>query len=233
MKNKIIAEFFLKWDRFSFDVKLEIPMRGITGVFGDSGCGKTTLLRCLAGLERADSGLLKLNGAVWQDTEQGVFIPPYERPIGVVFQEARLFPHLTVLKNLQYGMRRKQVDTDTEIFDHIVSLLGISHLLDRKPAGLSGGEQQRISIGRALLTNPKLLLMDEPLASLDRKRKAEIMPFLDRLHEELEIPILYVSHSIEEIEHLADHLILMEEGKVVECGPIDSVNYQSDLYTIP
>ena len=221
MKDKLFGRFQLKRPGFTLDAELHVPSRGITGLFGDSGCGKTTLLRCLAGLERADDGVLRVDGQIWQDESKGIFLKPYQRPIGMVFQEARLFQHISVEQNLLFGVKRKRaLKGRPPEFDHILDLLGIEHLLKRKPERLSGGELQRVAIGRALLTKPELLLMDEPLAALDNRRKREIMPFLERLHEELEIPIIYVSHSPEEMLHLADRLVHLESGKTVGTGEV-------------
>lgn len=221
MKDKLFGRFLLKRPGFTLDAELHVPSRGITGLFGDSGCGKTTLLRCLAGLERADDGLLLVNGRTWQDESKGIFLKPYERPIGMVFQEARLFSHINIEGNLLYGVKRKRgLKGRPEEFEHILDLLGIEPLLERKPDRLSGGELQRVAIGRALLTKPELLLMDEPLAALDNRRKREIMPYLDRLHEELEIPIVYVSHSPEEMIRLADRLVHLEKGRTIGTGEV-------------
>jgi molybdate transport system ATP-binding protein len=199
---------------FALEVKLQLPARGVTALFGPSGCGKTTLLRCIAGLERA-TGSLIINDEVWQDATQ--FIPTHQRAIGYVFQEASLFPHLSVRGNLQYGMQRIAGHNKVAI-DPIIDLLGLRALLDRKPDGLSGGERQRVAIARALAVDPRLLLMDEPLAALDLKRKQEILPYLDKLQATLEIPVLYVTHSPDEVVRLAHHLVVMEAGQVVASG---------------
>jgi len=224
VKDKLFGRFRLSRPGFTLDAELHVPSRGITGLFGDSGCGKTTLLRCLAGLERAEEGVLRVNGKVWQDESAGIFLRPYERPIGMVFQEARLFPHINIEQNLLYGVKRKRgLNGRPDEFDYTLDLLGIEHLLQRKPERLSGGELQRVAIGRALLTKPELLLMDEPLAALDNRRKREIMPYLDRLHGELEIPIIYVSHSPEEMLHLADRLVHLDGGRTTEIGDVVEV----------
>ncbi len=207
----INAYFRLDWPGFSLDVELALPGRGVTALFGHSGSGKTTLLRCIAGLEHAPHGRLGVDGEVWQDT--GRWVPTHQRSLGYVFQEASLFPHLTVMDNLRYGMKRAGGAPRVSLVQTI-ELLGIGHLLDRKPDRLSGGERQRVAIARALALSPRLLLMDEPLAALDLKRKHEILPYLERLHDELEIPILYVSHSLDEVARLADHLVLLESGRV-------------------
>ena len=226
----IQARFQVIWPEFTLDVDLNLPSRGVTALFGHSGSGKTTLLRCLAGLERHSVGLLHFKGEIWQDSERGVFLPTYQRPIGYVFQEASLFPHLSVRKNLDYG--RKRVNSGHKVsLDHAVELLGIGHLLDRMPDRLSGGERQRVAIARALATSPQLLLMDEPLAALDLKRKNEILPYLERLHDELEIPVFYVSHSPDEVARLADYVVLLSEGRVVATGGLRETLARLDLPT--
>ena len=218
-------KFELKRTDFALNVDLQLPGRGVTTLFGPSGCGKTTLLRCIAGLERA-SGSLMVNEQMWQDATH--FIPTHQRAIGYVFQEASLFPHLSVRGNLQYGMKRTSGHGNVAV-DPIIDLLGIRALLDRKPDGLSGGERQRVAIARALAVNPKLLLMDEPLAALDLKRKQEILPYLDRLQATLEIPILYVTHSPDEVVRLAHHLVVMDAGRVVASGELSDTLSQLDL----
>jgi molybdate transport system ATP-binding protein len=206
--------------KFELNAAFEAPMHGITALFGPSGCGKTTVLRCVSGLTRL-SGELKVGGDVWQD-DRGVFREPYERPVGYVFQEASLFPHLSVQRNLLYGRRRalKSGAAEEIRFDDVVKLVGLGPLLDRTTSALSGGERQRVAIGRALLAQPRLLLMDEPLAALDQQNKDEILPFFEALHDTLSIPILYVSHDISEVERLADVLVLLREGHVVASGPL-------------
>jgi molybdate transport system ATP-binding protein len=223
---EIDASFRLDWPGFSLDVDLTLPGRGVTAVFGHSGSGKTTLLRCIAGLERAPHGRLAVDGEVWQDA--GRWVPTHRRPIGYVFQEASLFAHLSVMGNLRYGMKRVR-DAQRVSLDQAIELLGIGHLLDRKPDRLSGGERQRVGIARALAVSPRLLLMDEPLAALDLKRKQEILPYLERLHDELEIPVLYVSHSPDEVARLADHLVAMEAGRVLADGPLGDTLARLDL----
>jgi len=206
----IQACFRLDWPGFSLDVDLALPTRGVTALFGHSGSGKTTLLRCIAGLERAPQGRLIVNGEVWQDEQR--WVPTYKRPIGYVFQEPSLFSHLSVISNLRYGLKRMS-DEQRVSLDQAIDLLGIGHLVDRKPDRLSGGERQRVGMARALAVSPRLLLMDEPLAALDLKRKQEILPYLERLHDELDIPVLYVSHSPDEVARLADYLVAMEDGR--------------------
>ncbi|MDD2873156.1 MAG: molybdenum ABC transporter ATP-binding protein, partial [Azoarcus sp.] len=214
----IQARFRLDYSAFALDVDLQLPGRGVTALFGHSGSGKTTCLRCVAGLERAPQGRLIVNGEHWQDTDAGIFVPTHERAIGYVFQEASLFPHLSVRRNLEFGMKRVAAATRRVAWDQAVELLGIGHLLDRMPERLSGGERQRVGMARALLTSPRLLLMDEPLAALDIRLKNEILPYLERLHDELDMPVLYVSHSPDEVARLADHVVLLDQGKVVAQG---------------
>ncbi|MEW6512536.1 MAG: molybdenum ABC transporter ATP-binding protein [Pseudomonadota bacterium] len=222
----IAARFRHAYPGFALDVDLDLPGRGVTALFGHSGSGKTTLLRCIAGLERAQ-GRLAIDDAVWQD--DATFVPTHRRPIGYVFQEASLFPHLSVQGNLDYGMKRCGCRPASADFQHIIELLGIGALLDRKPDRLSGGERQRVAIARALLTAPRLLLMDEPLAALDLARKNEILPYLERLHDELEIPVLYVSHAPDEVARLADHIVVMEGGRAVAQGPLTDTLARLDL----
>lgn len=222
----IDARFKLDWPGFSLAVDLTLPGRGVTALFGHSGSGKTTLLRCIAGLERAPQGRLVVDGEVWQDA--GCWVPTHQRPIGYVFQEASLFAHLSVMGNLRYGMKRVS-DAQRVSLDHAIELLGIGRLLDRKPDRLSGGERQRVGIARALAVSPRLLLMDEPLAALDLKRKQEILPYLERLHDELEIPVLYVSHSPDEVARLADYLVAMDGGRVIADGPLADTLARLDL----
>jgi molybdate transport system ATP-binding protein len=216
----------MDWPGFTLDVDLNLPARGVTAIFGQSGSGKTTLLRCIAGLERAPQGGLKFRGEVWQD--ERTFLPVHKRPLGYVFQEASLFPHLSVLGNLRYGLTRSKSEQRVSL-DQAVELLGIGHLLDRKPDRLSGGERQRVGIARALAVSPRILLMDEPLAALDLARKQEILPYLERLHDELEFPVLYVTHSPDEVARLADHLVVMENGRVLAHGPLAETLSRLDL----
>jgi molybdate transport system ATP-binding protein len=189
------------------DIDISLPERGVIAITGPSGAGKTSLLRVVAGLESASLGKVEINGEIWQDDEQNIFLATHRRSIGFVFQEASLFPHLSVQKNIEFGLRRIPVGNKKLSLRHAVELLGIASLLSRNPATLSGGEKQRVSIARALATSPKIVLMDEPLASLDEQRKAEILPYLERLHQELEIPILYVSHARDEVARLADYVV--------------------------
>jgi molybdate transport system ATP-binding protein len=222
----IQARFLLVWPGFTLDVDLDLPARGVTALFGHSGSGKTTLLRCIAGLERAPHGRLVVNGEVWQDDSH--WLPTHKRPLGYVFQEASLFPHLTVLGNLRYGLRRV-TGTQRVNLDTAIELLGIGPLLARHPDHLSGGERQRVSIARALALSPRVLLMDEPLAALDLQRKQEILPYLERLHSELDIPVLYVSHAPDEVARLADHIVALEAGRALACGPLGDTLARLDL----
>lgn len=223
----IKARFNIKRSDFNLDVSFHIPSFGVTALFGPSGCGKTTLLRAIAGLERCPGSYLKIGDKLWQKDD--FFIPVHKRSIGYVFQETSLFPHLSIRKNLEYGFKRTPGEQRRITFQQAVNLLGIKALLERKPHNLSGGERQKVAIARALLTSPRLLLMDEPFNAIDAKSKGEILPFLERLHEQLEIPMIYVSHSPDEVARLADHLILMESGKILATGPIEETLIRSDL----
>jgi molybdate transport system ATP-binding protein len=223
----IEARFQLDRGEFTLRTALILPGRGVTALFGPSGSGKTTLLRCVAGLEHAPGGYLSVAGEVWQDGNH--FLPTHQRPLGYVFQEASLFPHLSIRRNLEYGMRRVPVELRRVSLDNAIELLGIGHLLDRRPDSLSGGERQRAAIARALAVSPKILLMDEPLAALDLARKQEILPYLERLHDELEIPILYVSHSPDEVARLADRIVALDHGRAVAEGPLAEILARLDL----
>jgi molybdate transport system ATP-binding protein len=229
MSADIEARLHQAYDGFTLSVDLRLPARGVSAIFGPSGCGKTTLLRCIAGLQRAGEARLLVAGATWQDEARGVFVPPHQRSIGYVFQEANLFPHLDVRRNLEFGMRRVAPAARRVTWDQALGLLGIGHLLERLPAHLSGGERQRVGIARALLCSPRLLLMDEPLASLEAARKKEILPYLERLHRELDIPVLYISHAPDEVARLADHLVVMEAGRVLASGPLGQILARLDL----
>lgn len=222
----IAARFRLERRGFTLDVDLTLPPKGVTALFGHSGSGKTTLLRCIAGLERTPGGYLSIDGEIWQNRNH--WLPPHKRPLGYVFQDASLFPHLSVLGNLRFGTNRVKASQRIDL-DHAIELLGIAHLLDRQPDSLSGGERQRVAIARALAVSPRVLLMDEPLAALDLKRKKEIIPYIERLHDELEIPVIYVSHSPDELARLADHLVLMDNGAVLTAGPLQETLARLDL----
>ena len=226
----IEAALRLQRPDFRLDVALALPPRGVTALVGPSGCGKTTVLRALAGLERA-AGRVVLDGEVWQDDAAQRFVATHRRALGYVIQEAALFPHLDVRANLNYGRRRSGnvAQAQTIALDAVVELLGLGHLQARRPATLSGGERQRVAIARALATSPRLLLMDEPLAALDAARKAEILPYLERLHRELALPVVYVTHAIDEAARLADHLVLMRDGRVEAAGPLAQLLARTDL----
>ncbi|MCX7098963.1 MAG: molybdenum ABC transporter ATP-binding protein [Methylococcales bacterium] len=229
MSQAILARFRLNYGEFQLAVDLNLPSTGVTVLFGHSGSGKTTLLRCIAGLQKAQQGYLEINGTVWQDSAQNVFLPTHKRALGYVFQEANLFPHLTVAENLQFGVKRLNKPSEAVDLSYILDLLGIAHLVKRKPNHLSGGERQRVAIARALALGPEVLLMDEPLASLDIKRKQEILPFLSRLHRELDIPVLYVTHSQQEVAQLADTLVIMSDGQVLATGPLSETQARLDV----
>ena len=225
------AQFYVQRDGFVLDVDMRIPTDGVTAIFGPSGCGKTTLLRCMAGLEQTPHGRFSwrdhqfASAQIWQDEQH--FVPTHKRPLGYVFQEASLFAHLTVNGNLAYAKKRRGKTAAAR--DHVLNddailhLLGIEHLLQRKPHELSGGERQRVAIARALMIHPKILFMDEPLASLDDKRKREVLPYLEQLKTQLNIPIIYVTHSADEIARLADHVVVMSQGEVVRHGSLAQI----------
>lgn len=214
---------------FSLDINLVLPGHGITALFGPSGSGKTTALRVLAGLEPGALGHICVQGEVWQDSAQHIFKPVHQRALGYVFQEASLFEHLNVQGNLQYGFKRTPVSERSQHWNHTLDLLGIGHLLARWPHELSGGERQRVAICRTLATSPRLLLLDEPLAALDAPRKAEILPYLERLQTELKLPMIYVTHAIDEVARLADHMVLLEAGHVTAFGPTVELLTRLDL----
>ena len=224
--NSIQARFKLDWPGFALDVDLSLPGRGVTALFGPSGCGKTTLLRSIAGLERPPKGELRVNGDIWQD--DGIWVPTHCRPLAYVFQESSLFPHLSVMGNLQYG-RQRASQAATFDLSQVIELLGIEALLPRKPDALSGGERQRVAIARALAVNPRLLLMDEPLAALDMQRKQEILPYLERMQKTLDIPIIYVTHAPDEVARLAHHIVMLDHGKVTASGSLHDTLSRVDL----
>jgi len=213
----------------NLDVNLCLPGRGVSAIVGPSGAGKTTLLRSVAGLEINAQGKVAVNGEIWLDSAQAISLPVHQRAVGYVFQEASLFSHLSVQRNVEFGLRRTDVNQQKIALAQVIELLGISALLQRSPLTLSGGERQRVAIARALATNPKLLLMDEPLASLDEQRKAEILPYLDQLHREFAIPILYVSHAIDEVARLADYVVMLDQGKVRAQGSVFDMVTRADL----
>lgn len=216
-------------DGFALDAAFAMPDVGVTALFGPSGCGKSTILAAVAGLLRPEAGRVALDGTTLLDTARGIFHPPEARRCGVVFQDARLFPHLSVETNLRYGLRRAPRDAAGPDFAEVVDLLGLAPLLARRPAGLSGGERQRVALGRALLARPRLLLMDEPLAALDTPRRAEVLPFLARLRDVARLPILYVTHALDEVDALADTLVLLEAGRVRAAGPLEALTARTDL----
>jgi molybdate transport system ATP-binding protein len=223
--SPVSFEVRLNLPRAEFDVQVDLalPAQGITVLFGPSGSGKTTVLRCVAGLERARTARVVVDGAVWQDEATGTFLPTHRRPLGYVFQEASLFDHLDVQANLRYGLRRVREPGAEAALEQAVQLLGIGALLGRSTHQLSGGERQRVAIARALATRPRLLLLDEPLAALDAARRQDILPWLERLRDELSIPMLYITHSADELARLADHLVLLDRGRVRAAGPVDQV----------
>jgi molybdate transport system ATP-binding protein len=219
----------MQLESFALDAAFSAPPVGVTALFGPSGSGKTTLLRCIAGLERP-AGWLHVNGELWQDEK--TFLPVHQRRLGYVFQEASLFPHLSVRANLEYGYKRISASERKVQLEQVVEWLGLGRLIERgDPGKLSGGERQRVAIGRALLTSPRVLLMDEPLSALDTVSKQEILPYLERLHRELQIPVLYVSHAMDEVARLADHLVLLDKGKVIASGEMREIISRLDLPT--
>ncbi|WP_231757310.1 molybdenum ABC transporter ATP-binding protein [Microbulbifer elongatus] len=233
---KIAGRFLLplrsdaQGEPFTLDVDFEIPGRGVTGIFGPSGSGKTTLLRCIAGLQPCEHASLQVNGRHWQTADDDrTPLAVHRRPLGYVFQQPSLFPHLTAAGNLAFARKRAAQKVTADEYDKIVALMGIAPLLEQRPHALSGGEQQRVAIARALLVKPELLLMDEPLAALDQMRKREILPYLEQLHRTLNIPILYVTHAVEEIARLADHVLLMENGRIHRAGPATELLSRTDF----
>lgn len=217
---------------FALQADFTAPNAGVTALFGRSGAGKTTIIQAVAGVVRPDAGRIAVEGETFFDATRGIDIPIEARRVGYVFQEARLFPHLSVEKNLRYGERRSRAAERPIGFDAVVELLGIGHLLTRRPHTLSGGERQRVAIGRALLAQPRLLLMDEPLASLDEARKAEILPYLERLRDRMRLPILYVSHSIDEVLRLADTVVALQNGQQIASGPVGEVMARPEMVPI-
>ena len=210
----------LERESFTLDVSLQLPAHGISVLFGASGSGKTTLLRSVAGLEPQARGTVRVAGEVWQADHEGIHLPTHRRPLGYVFQEASLFEHLDVQRNLMFGLARSASASDHRVLTDAVELLGIAKLLHRPVGALSGGERQRVAIARALATRPRLLLLDEPLAALDPARKQDVMPWLERLRDELQLPMLYVTHSVEEMTRLGNHLVVLENGRVQVSGPL-------------
>jgi len=227
--NSIHLQIQLNRSAFMLDVDLQLPGQGITAILGTSGSGKTTLLRAVAGLEKNQQGRIQIGAHIWQDTQQGIDLPTWQRPLGYVFQESSLLPHLTVSDNLNFGLKRAlktsgnaQPDA-AKALQASIELLGIGNLLQRMPDQLSGGERQRVAIARAIAMQPQLLLMDEPLASLDAARRQEIFPWLSKLRDELKMPMLYVTHSADEVARLADHLVVLDKGQVKAQGSVSTV----------
>lgn len=227
--GNMVARLTVEHRDFRLAVDLHLPGRGVTALFGPSGSGKTTVLRCVAGLERATEGLLTINGERWQDESCDFFLPVHQRALGYVFQEASLFEHLSVKQNLEYGYRRIPAHLRRIPFEQAIEWLGLAPLLQRRSTRLSGGQRQRVAIARALLTSPKILLMDEPLAALDQQHKDDILPYLEKLRDELNIPMLYVTHSPDEVTRLADYLVLLDQGGVVASGALPDVLSRLDL----
>ena len=209
--------------QFSLQLDVQLPDQGITVILGASGAGKTSLLRCVAGLDRADQARIEMGGVLWQDDQQGVFVPTWQRALGYVFQEASLLPHLTVKQNLTYGLKRIGSRTPMHSLAQAIELLGIGHLLERPPAGLSGGERQRVALARALASQPRILLLDEPMASLDAARRQEILPWLEKMRDELHLPMLYVTHAANEAARLGAHMLVLEHGQVQAQGTVSEV----------
>jgi molybdate transport system ATP-binding protein len=223
----IAVRFNIQRGEFALNIDTVIPETGVTAIFGPSGSGKTTLLRAIAGLEHADNGYLKVGDALWQGN--GVFLPTHQRKIGYVFQEPSLFSHLSVEANLNYGLERAKDESSAVVVQQTINLLGIEHLLKRMPWQLSGGEQQRVAIARALAANPSMLLLDEPLAALGDDQKAGILPYLESVYQQLDIPVLYVSHSRNEVARLADHMLLLDNGEIKASGKMTEIFTALDL----
>src|SRR5215469_6603391 len=223
---------FKRWQGFKLRAQLEAPTPGVVALFGRSGCGKTTVINIISGLLQPDEGRVELDGVVLTDTRERIRIPVERRRIGYVFQDARLFPHLGVLANLRYGLRRAPRDSRSIGLDEVLALLGLEPLLARRPYQLSGGERQRVALGRALLSQPRLLLLDEPLASLDAARRDEVLPYLERLRDTLSIPMVFVSHQLEEVLRLATQVALMEAGEIVACGVLSDISLRPELRAI-
>ncbi|GLS92529.1 molybdenum import ATP-binding protein ModC [Psychromonas marina] len=229
--SRINAHFQVDHGDFNLDIKLSLPGQGVSALFGPSGSGKTSCLRAMAGLEKLPNSYFSIADEVWQDSEKDIFVPPYQREIGYVFQEASLFKHLNVRDNLNFGRQRIAPNKRNVDIDHICDILSLNALLDRPPASLSGGERQRVAIARALLTSPKLLLMDEPLSALDHSLKSEILPYLENLQQALSIPMIYVSHSPDEVARLADHIAIIDKGRLLKSGALAQVMLDAEVGT--
>ena len=228
--NAPVLQARLQLTRPHFRLDLEVTMEWptVVALHGPSGCGKTTFLRCLAGLEPKAQGLVRVAGESWQVSDRGHFLPPHQRPVGMVFQEGRLFPHLDVAANLQFGRRQRRLPLDTPLWHEMVALFELEPLLHRHPTTLSGGERQRVAIARALLTEPRLLLLDEPLSAVDSGRKSEILPYLERLFHETHLPVILVSHDWQDVLRLSNQVYFIEEGHVVRHGPTLDLQYTLD-----
>lgn len=214
---------------FTLDAALDAEIDGVLALFGPSGSGKTTLLRVIAGLERAATGYVRFDGETWQDSAARSFVPPHRRGIGYVFQDARLFAHLSVNSNLLYGHRRTPASERRIVPDEVIRVLQLSPLLERRVEALSGGEKQRVALGRALLSCPRILLLDEPLTALDIARKDEVLPFIERVIDEFRLPAIYVSHAIDEVVRLARQIAFVSAGRIVACGPLEEITSRLDL----
>lgn len=226
----VAVDFKATWQRGDFTLNAEFTCpEGVTGIFGPSGAGKTSAAHLIAGLAKPHTGQIAADGTAFVDTETGTFLPPEKRRIGYVFQDARLFPHMSVARNLRYGEKLAPPEAQGVGFDEVIELLGLEALLERGPASLSGGERQRVAIGRALLMRPKLLIMDEPLANLDTARRGEILPFLEAVKTGIGLPIIYITHNLGELVRLSDHCVLMQEGTVAASGPAEEVLSRFDL----
>jgi molybdate transport system ATP-binding protein len=225
----LALRFRLAYPGFALELDLALPGSGVTALFGPSGCGKTSCLRVVAGLARAEAAHIAVNGETWQDDASGVFLPTHRRALGYVFQDARLFAHLDVRANLKFGQKRVPVAQRRIALEQAVELLGIGHLMARRPQALSGGERQRVAIAQALATSPRLLLLDEPLAALDQARRQDILPWLERLRGELQMPMLYVTHSPDEVARLADTLVVLDQGRVTAVGQVAETLSRTDL----
>ncbi len=221
-----------RWEGFKLRAQLDTPTPGVVALFGRSGCGKTTLINIISGLLQPDEGRVELEGVILTDTRERIRVPVERRRIGYVFQDARLFPHLGVLANLRYGLRRAPKDSRSIGLDEVLALLGLEPLLQRRPYQLSGGERQRVALGRALLAQPRLLLLDEPLAALDAARREEVLPYLERLRDRLAIPMVFVSHQLDEVLRLATHVALMEAGEIVASGTLSDISLCPELRAI-
>jgi len=219
-------------DHFELHVAIEVATPGIVALFGRSGCGKSTLINIVAGLLKAERALIEVDGVVLEDSSKGIRLAPEQRRIGYVFQDSRLFPHMNVDKNLRYGERRAPAGERRIGVDKVIELLGLGALLQRRPHALSGGERQRVALGRALLSQPRLLLLDEPLASLDAARRDEVLPYLETLRDEFALPIVYVSHQFDEVLRLASHVVLLDQGRVMAQGGIEAISLHPALRTI-